>query len=303
MSLMAWTRALFPRWKGHNVHWREILGPSQSRLLLPWGFLSDRDVLAKVAPRIQRLKEESKLDPSSSSSSSSSFYHHHHHHHASNEMTKELFHSLSDDFTKGSQQAYLAVVQSFLAPPCISKSSSSSSSSTFTQSNYCTPDLSCFLEDVKRSYAEAGVQPLLQVDSVEAKLMSLRTEEGLLSKNTYMLFGGTMGREEALTHIWEGVIGPEGRLLQELEGDVPRRLVAEVEMNVKEKFRFVGLKGEEKEGGREGGGEGEGRTHFFTFESDWVGGREGREEELEWVISNINDVVVSPSLSRVLMQG
>jgi hypothetical protein len=158
------------------------------------------------------------------------------------------------------------------------------------------------LEDIKRSYAEAGVQPLLQIESVEARLKSLRIEEGLLSKNTYVYFGGTMGREEALTHIWEGVIGPEGRLLQELEGDVPRRLVAEVEMNVREKFRFVGL-GEEGEGEGAGeGGEEEGRkTHFFTFESDWLG--EGREEELEWVISNINDVVVSPSLSRVLTQG
>jgi hypothetical protein len=156
------------------------------------------------------------------------------------------------------------------------------------------------LEDVKRSYAEAGVQPFLRVESVEAKLKSLRMEEGLLCKNTYHFFGGTMGREEALTHILEGVIGPEGRLLQELEGDVPRRLVAEVEINVREKFQFVGVKEKQKEGGEEGGEEGR-NTHFFTFESDWLGGE--RENELEWVISNINDVVASPSLSRVLMQG
>ena len=244
-------------------------------------------MLSKVAPRIQRLVNEKKLDPTSPSSSSTL-----HHHHASNEMTQELFHSLADDFARGSQQAYLAVVQSYLAPTC--------GSSSFTQSNYCTPDLSCFLEDVKRSYAEAGVQPFLRVESVEAKLKSLRMEEGLLCKNTYHFFGGTMGREEALTHILEGVIGPEGRLLQELEGDVPRRLVAEVEINVREKFQFVGVKEKQKEGGEEGGEEGR-NTHFFTFESDWLGGE--RENELEWVISNINDVVASPSLSRVLMQG
>lgn len=286
MPLTAWTRALFPRWKGHNVCWREVLGPSQNRLLLPWGFIPGQDVLTKVAPRIQRLVKETKLDPTSPSSSS------HYRNHASSEIIRDLFHSLADDFAKGSEQAYLAVAESYLTPTC--------GSSSFTQSNYCTPDLSCFLEDVKRSYTEAGVQPFLRVESVEARLQSLRMEEGLLSKNTYYFFGGTMGREEALTHILEGVIGPEGRLLQELEGDVPRRLVAEVEINVRENFWFGGLKEKKEEGGG-AGVEKERKIHFFTFESDWLGGE--REEELEWVISNINDVVASPSLSRALMQG
>lgn len=127
------------------MRWRDVLGPSQSRLLLPWGFVPGQDVLNKVAPRVQRLVEESKLYPaaSTSSSSSSSSHHHHHPHYYGNEMIKELFHSLSNDFAKGSEQAYLAVVQSFLAPPS-SNSNSSSSSSTYVVVNAVTrSDLEC----------------------------------------------------------------------------------------------------------------------------------------------------------------
>lgn len=295
-----WARGLFPRWKGYNVRWKEVLGPSQDRMLLPWGFMGEEDVQGKVASRIRWLSEKQpKVIPQ--------------HEHmprdlTTSEIANELSASLAEDMSHGAQQAYRRIVSYFLAVP--GSGEQAGKYGDFTNSNYCTPDLSCFLEDIKRSYTEWGLKPCLHVESVRAKLRCLRVEEGLLSKNTYALFG-TMGRYEALTHIWEGVIGPEGRLLQEMEGNVPRRLVAEVELSVEESFWFqsrpatawprVGNNPEQDlEQGLEGGKQGEmkKRTHYFTFESDYF----GDEGQLEWVVSNINDVIASPSLSRALIQ-
>jgi hypothetical protein len=118
-----------------------------------------------------------------------------------------------------------------------------------------------------------------------------------------------MSNQEAMMHVLEGVVGPEGQLSQEIEGNMPRRLVAEVEVSVVETFQFFDPRTKEKmvwppppapavegeimkEAGEEvEGGAGNKRTHFFTFETDWHG------KNVEWVITNINDIIRSPSLT------
>ena len=303
----------FPRWQGNHIALHEVIGgDTQARLLVPWGFLGPDVVQAKVAPRISRLIAGAGGEGKEKEKNSQPSYHHHPHlgNQHSNEECKELFAELKSDFAMGVPQAYLRVVEIFLHHQQKEtggevSAAAAAASSSFKNHNYCSPDLSSFLDDCKQNNADWGLQPLLSVSSVEAKLCSLRFERGFLCKNKYI--GGLMSNQEAMMHVLEGVVGPEGQLLQEIEGNMPRRLVAEVEVSVVETFQFFDpmtketmvwppppsppVEGEAmKEGAVEGGGDNK-RTHFFTFETDWHG------QSVEWVITNINDVIVTPSLT------
>lgn len=279
-------------------------GDPKSRLLVPWGFLSADIIETKVASRIKRLTE-GKYQGAAAATGTIPYLGDQH----TNDECKELFAEFKDDFAEGVPQAYRKVVETFLRQRV---GEAPSAASSFTNHNYCSPDLSSFLDDVKKNNAEWGLQPLLSVSSIEAKLCSLRFEKGFLCKNKYI--GGLMSNQEAMMHVLEGVVGPEGQLLQEIEGNIPRRLVAEVEISVVEKFRFLDPEtketmvwppppptaveeGDQHEGlsskEQEVSAAGEKRKHFFTFETDWHG------RSVEWVITNINDVIVTPSLSAV----
>lgn len=291
----------FPRWQGNHIALHEVIGgDTQARLLVPWGFLGPDVIQAKVGPRIEHLIKGGGGEGKS---------HHHHHHHPhlgdqhTNEECKELFAELKSDFAVGVPQAYRRVIEIFLHHRQQKETGEGevSAAASFKHHNYCSPDLSSFLDDVKQNNEEWGLQPLLSVSSVEAKLCSLRFERGFLCKNKYI--GGLMSNQEAMMHVLEGVVGPEGQLLQEIEGNMPRRLVAEVEVSVVETFQFFDPMTKETlvwppppsspvegEMAKEGGA-GNKRTHFFTFETDWHG------KNVEWVITNINDVIVTPSLT------
>ncbi len=300
--LKTWTSRLFPKWRGHHVPYRAVLGAGSSRVLLPWGFLGAAAVQDKVVPRIQALTAK----PNAASSplsphlppreqQAASFYQSTVlGDHRTNEDARELFQAMQDDMAEGAKQAYAAVVHTFLSP-----------NGDFLRNDFCSPDLAAFLEDVKKSYEDWGVMPLLNIEHVEARLRSLRFEQGYLSKNTYALFGGTMGKQEAVEHFLSGVVGPEAQLLQEMDGDVPRRLVAEVELTVQESFAFMdpvtkavvpwppSAPAGEEEGNADVQNVQE-RVHYFSMESDYLS-----NGELEWIVCNINDVIRSPSLSYV----
>ena len=78
-----------------------------------------------------------------------------------------------------------------------------------------------------RTLSRTPVEPVLKVHKVEARLVALRFEHGLLSKNKYIM--GLMGGREAWHHFLVGVAGPEAALIHELNNeDFPRRLTAEV---------------------------------------------------------------------------
>lgn len=67
-----------------------------------------------------------------------------------------------------------------------------------------------------------------------------------------------------------------------------------------ETFELVGRDGRVTSQQEEGEKPSKPQTHFFTFESDFV--REGGgEASLDWMVTNINDAICSPSLNSLLL--
>ncbi|CAM9181402.1 unnamed protein product, partial [Hapterophycus canaliculatus] len=97
-----------------------------------------------------------------------------------------------------------------------------------------SPQMSMFLNDVLDSYRVQGLVPRLSVSRVEAKLCKVGVRLGGISKNTNFL--GLMGADEAKYHLTMGMMGPEGVVMNELEGKAPRRVIADVELTCEEEF-------------------------------------------------------------------
>eukprot|EP00903_Cladosiphon_okamuranus_P012091 g11350.t1 len=150
----------------------------------------------------------------------------------------------------------------------------------FFDFDVASPQLSMFLNDVLESYRVQGLVPRLSVTSVEAKLCKVGVRLGGISKNTN--FMGAMSADEAKYHLTMGMLGPEGVVIDELEGRAPRRVIADVELTCQEEFLLE---------------DGEGRVvympescprkvHYLTLQSNI-----GEATDLEWQITNINDVI------------
>ncbi|CAM9835665.1 unnamed protein product [Scytosiphon promiscuus] len=150
----------------------------------------------------------------------------------------------------------------------------------FFDSDVTSPQMSMFLNDVLESYRVQGLVPRLSVSSVEAKLCKVGVRLGGISKNTNFL--GLMGADEAKYHLTMGMMGPEGVVMNELEGRAPRRVIADVELKCEEDFVL-----EDAEGNVVHRLESQGpKVHYMTLQSNI-----GEGTSLEWQITNINDVI------------
>ncbi|CAM9763988.1 unnamed protein product [Ectocarpus sp. 8 AP-2014] len=161
----------------------------------------------------------------------------------------------------------------------------------FFEFDVASPEMSMFLNDVLESYRVQGLVPRLSVASVEAKLCKVGVRLGGISKNTNF---GMMSADEARYHLTMGMLGPEGVVINELEGRAPQRVIADVELTCEEEFVV-----EDGEGNVVHKLESQGPkaresmlsfmlriVHYITLQSNI-----GKDAELEWQITNINDVI------------
>ncbi|CAN0501671.1 unnamed protein product, partial [Ectocarpus sp. 12 AP-2014] len=164
----------------------------------------------------------------------------------------------------------------------------------FFDFDVASPEMSMFLNDVLESYRVQGLVPRLSVASVEAKLCKVGVRLGGISKNTNF---GMMSADEARYHLTMGMLGPEGVVMNELEGRAPQRVIADVELTCEEEFMV-----EDGEGNVVHKLESQGpkarediffcffipppQVHYITLQSNI-----GKDAELEWQIANINDVI------------
>ncbi|CAM9131756.1 unnamed protein product [Ectocarpus fasciculatus] len=154
----------------------------------------------------------------------------------------------------------------------------------FFDFDVASPEMSMFLNDVLESYRIQGLVPRLSVASVEAKLCKVGVRLGGISKNTNF---GMMSADEARYHLTMGMLGPEGVVINELEGRAPQRVIADVELTCEEEFVVEDGAGNvvhklESQGPKAR----KGNVHYITLQSNI-----GRDTELEWQITNINDVI------------
>ncbi|CAM9320309.1 unnamed protein product [Ascophyllum nodosum] len=160
------------------------------------------------------------------------------------------------------------------------------SRTNFLDLDVASPEMSMFLNDVLESYRLQGLVPRLSISSVQASLCNVGIRLGGISKNTNFL--GFISADEVKYHLTMGMLGPEGAVINELEGRAPQRVIADVKLTCKEEFLL------EDEGGevvhREATEEGP-KIHFLTLQSNVGDGR-----KLQWQITNINDVI-KPNLA------
>eukprot|EP00904_Undaria_pinnatifida_P012029 jgi/Undpi1/7957/HiC_scaffold_24.g10429.m1 len=159
-------------------------------------------------------------------------------------------------------------------------------STDFLDFDIASPQMSMFLNDVLESYKTQGLVPRLSVSTVTARLCNVGVRLGGISKNTNFL--GLASADELKYHLTMGMLGPEGTVINELEGRAPKRVIAEVELTCEEEFVLENEAGEVLHRAEARGPK---QTtpiivHFVTFQSNI-----GEGTTLEWQITNINDVI------------
>jgi flagellar motor protein MotB len=115
-----------PRWVGFNVKPSQVFlprappGAAADPNVLPWGFVTQSIVHAKVAPLRQALtqqpqKQKQKQEQEESEEERDVYQTALLGTHQSNPEVAELFAKLQADFEEGARQAYLAITTAFLA--------------------------------------------------------------------------------------------------------------------------------------------------------------------------------------------
>mmetsp|Transcript_7491 Transcript_7491/g.9992 ORF Transcript_7491/g.9992 Transcript_7491/m.9992 type:complete len:292 (-) Transcript_7491:320-1195(-) len=270
-ALQSLTR-LMP-WEG-NFHKYQDLAHEP----IPWGFIDQTQLKTKLKPVRQRIQEMEEFRTISHGSNTEISVINSPHY---PDLWKEHLLELNlDGMHEGLKEAYSHLAQEFCR------------GSNFFKTDICSPPVSRFLGDVNYSLRKLHqVQPVMHIKTINPKVCGLWVERQHVPKNRYFL--GLMGSQEMRWHLRLGMAGPETAAELESLGMGPRKLVAEVMYDTEESCIFCPVGAEE--GGamqneclEDKSAKLQHKVNFITFESDW---NPETNDDLEWVVTNINDVL------------
>ncbi|CAM9795095.1 unnamed protein product [Chrysoparadoxa australica] len=169
----------------------------------------------------------------------------------------------------------------------------------FDSCEMTSPTLTRFLDDVRGTYKQRKLSPKLCIKSVEARLCNVGVRLGGIRRNRN--FMGMMNLEEIKYNIMMGLAGPEAGVVNELKGDAPSRLIADVELQVMEEFVLEDESGSKIFDPVFGSSSSKPSIHYWTFQRDYTEGDESGEST-EWQLCNVNDIVL-PTFSHYFVSS
>ncbi|CEL92248.1 unnamed protein product [Vitrella brassicaformis CCMP3155] len=220
---------IFPRWREHMVSRADLAHMKMDALR--WGFVEQDRVRQLLSQLNSKLLERQKAQRAEGREVSD------------DELTDEQNQALTDmgitaeELKEGMKTAYECVAQLYVDATSPDPAVRAAARQRFGE--ILTPSLKHFLMEVLDTYAKHQLKPYLVVEEVHPRVLDVRVEKGSGESELGIL--GRMDQREALYHFFSGVLGPEGALSRDIQhpSGVPRRIVVDVELAAREKFRLL----------------------------------------------------------------